>query len=66
MIKPYLSDLMNDHKTSESGERKTQLNMHVNLISSHDTGETRTINILSDNKEIMLGNSTNDIITNLF
>ena len=40
--------------------------MHVNFISSKDTGEARTINILSDNKEIMLGYETDDIIINFF
>ena len=37
---PYLSKLINDHKTKEW---KIQINMHVNVISSNDTGETRTI-----------------------
>ena len=58
--------MINDHKTTESGERKTQLNMPVNFISSKNTGETRTINILRDNKEIILGYETADIITNFF
>ena len=40
--------------------------MDVNFISSKDTGEARTINILSDNEEIMLGYETDDIITNFF
>ena len=40
--------------------------MHVNVISSKDTGEVRTINILSDNEEIMLGYETDDIIINFF
>ena len=66
MMKPYLGDLINDHKKAESGEWKIRLNMHVNFISSKDTGEIRNINILSDSKEIMWGNETNDIITNLF
>ena len=66
MIIPYLRDMINDHKTVESGEWKIRLNMHVNFISFKDTGETHTINILSVNEEIMLGNKTDDIITNLF
>ena len=37
---PYLSKLINDHETNEW---KIQINMHVNFISSNDTGETRTI-----------------------
>ena len=40
--------------------------MHVSFISSKDTGETCTINILSDNEEIMWCNESDDIITNLF
>ena len=41
-IMPYLSDLINDHKAirNESNEWKIQINMHVNFISSKDTGET--------------------------
>ena len=59
---PYLKDLINDHKTNES---KIQTNMHVNLISSNDTGETRTIFVWSNNKKIRQGNETNDVIKRL-
>ena len=61
---PYLSDLINDHKTirNNSNEWKIQINMHVNFISSNDTGEIRTIFVQSDNEEIRLGNKTDDII----
>ena len=40
---PYLSDLINDHKTirNESNEWKIQINKHVNFIYSNDTGETQ-------------------------
>ena len=64
---PYLSDLINDHKTirNESNEWKIQINMHVNFISSKDTGETCTIFVWSDNEEIRLGNETDDIIKGL-
>ena len=40
--------------------------MHVNFISSTDTGETRTIFVWSDNEEIRLGNETDDIIKKRF
>ena len=40
--------------------------MHVNFISSKDTGEARTIYIWSDNEEIRLGNETDDIVKELF
>ena len=44
-IMPYLSDLINDHKTNRnnSNEWKIQINMPVNFISSNDTGEICTI-----------------------
>ena len=66
-IMPYLSDLINDHKTNEnnSNEWKIQINMHVNFVSSNDTGEIRTIFVWSDNEEIRLGNETDDIIKRL-
>ena len=66
-IMPYLSDLINDHKTirNNSNEWKIQINMHVNFVSSNDTGEIRTIFVWSDNGEIRLGNETDDIIKGL-
>ena len=56
----YLHDMVNDHtatklKNNKSWEWKIQLYMCVNFISSKDTGETRTIYVLSDNKEIRWG-----------
>ena len=61
---PDLRDIINDHKAirNEPEEWKIQINMHVNFISSKDTGETHTIYVWSDNKEIRLGNETDDII----
>ena len=66
-IMPYLSDLINDHKAirNESKEWKIQINMHVNFVSSKDTGETCTIFVWSDNEEIRSGNETDDIIKGL-
>ena len=55
MIRPYLRDLINDHKPtteltnrvsnndSERGEWKIQLLMQSNCISTRDFGETRTL-----------------------
>ena len=67
MIKPYLSDLINENKTikTSSNEWKIQINMYVNFVSSNDTGETRIIFVWSDNAEIKLGNETDDIIKRL-
>ena len=67
MIKPYLSGLINENKAIEtsSNEWKIQINMHINFVSSNDTGEIRTVFVWSDNEEIRLGNETDDIIKRL-
>ena len=39
--------------------------MHVNFVPSNDTEEIHTIFVQSDNKEIRLGNETDDIIKRL-
>ena len=64
MIIPYLRDMINDHKTSKTryGEWKIHISMRVHFISSKDTGETRTVYVLSDNENIMWGNETDNII----
>ena len=63
MTMPYLRDVINDHKNNEW---KIQLDMHVNFISSKETGEIRTIFVWSDNEEIRSGNEIDDIIKELF
>ena len=60
MIKPYSSDITNDHKT-----QKVQLTMAINFISSKDLRKTCTMT-KSDNIKIMMGSETNDIIEKLF
>ena len=67
MIKPYLSDLINENKAIKNklNEWKIQINMRVNFVSSNDPGEIRTIFVLSDNEEISLGNEADDIIKEL-
>ena len=64
---PYLSDLINDHKThrNNSNEWKIQINMHLNFVSSKDTGEIRTIFVWIDNEEIRWANETDDIVKGL-
>ena len=63
VMKLYLSDLINDHKAMEtsSNEWKIQINMHINFVSSNDTGAIRTVFVWSDNEEIRLGNETDYI-----
>ena len=73
MIKPYLSDIINDYKTGglvryhsgsktwvegTSSEWKIQLTMAINFISSKDSDETRTMHTKSNNVEIMMGSET--------
>ena len=68
IIKPYLRDIINDHKThglakyhsgnktwveETSSEWKIQLAMPINFISSKDSDETRTMHKKSNNLEIM-------------
>ena len=64
VIKLYLSDMINDHKTQS--EWKIQLTMQINFISSKDSEETRNKHTKSYNIEIMMGNETDEIIEKLF
>ena len=81
IIKPYLSDIINDHKThglvryysgnktwveETSSEWKIQLTMAINFISSKDSDETPTMHTKSNNVEIMMGSETDEIIEDLF
>ena len=81
MIRPYLSDIINNHKTKgewriHSGsiiinhktqsECKIQLAMAINFISSKDSDETRTMRAKSNNVEIMMGSETDEIVKELF
>ena len=64
MIKPYLSNMINNHKTQV--EWKIQLTMAVNFISSKDSNETRTMDSNIDNIETLIGSETDKIIEELF
>ena len=81
MIKPYLSNIINNHKTqgkwkvhSDStiinyktqGEWKIQLTMTINFMASKDFVKTRTMHAKSNNIEIMIGNETDELIRELF
>ena len=67
MIRPYLSDIINDHKTQgewkihsgntvidykTEGEWEIKLTMAINFISSNDSNETCTMYTKSNNIEI--------------
>ena len=64
IIRPYLKDLINDHKTS--GEWKIQLVMLNRCISSKNFEETWFVYSASDNIEIFMGSDTDEVIDILF
>ena len=81
MIKPYLRNIINNHKTRRlvryhlgnktwleetSSEGRIQLTMAINFISSKDSDENRTMHTKSNNVEIMMGSETDEIIKDLF
>ena len=78
MIRPYLRDLINDHKPttessnratnngSERGEWKIQLLMRNNCISTENFEETCTVYSASKPVEIFMGSDTNDTTRRLF
>ena len=64
MIRPYLGDIINDHKFQ--GEWKVYSGNAVIDISSKNSDEALTMHTKSNNIEIMMGNETNEIIKELF
>ena len=64
MIRPYLSDVINDHKTQ--GEWEIQLTIAINFISSKDSYETHIMCSKSNKIKIMMGSETDEIIKELF
>ena len=64
MNKPYLRDIINDHKNQ--GEWKIKLSMRINFMSSKDSDEYCLMHTTIDNIEIMIGNDTSGIIKKLF
>ena len=64
-IRPYLVDMINDHKNQS--EWKIQLSAEINFISpKSDADETPIMHTKSNNKEIMIGTDTNGVIEDLF
>ena len=64
IIRPYLRDMIDNHKAH--GEWKIQLIMRINFISSINTDELRIMYTKSNNAEIMKGIEMDDIINELF
>ena len=72
MIRPYLRDLINEHKpiaelnNNNRAEWKIQLTMQNSCISTRRFKETRARYIKSEALEIFIGSDTNDVIDRLF
>ena len=81
IIRPYLSDITNNHKTQgewkiHSGniltdyktqeEWKIHLKIAIKFQSSKGSHETRIVHSKSDNIEIMMGGETDEIIKEIF
>ena len=64
IIRSYLRDIINNHKTQ--GEWKIHLTMAINFISSKDSDEIRTMHTKSDNIGITMSSETNETIEELF
>ena len=74
MIRPYLSDIINAHKTPKNlgvyssnkvREWKIQITISINFISSKVSDETHNIHTKNDNIETIMGSETNDIFEEL-
>ena len=73
MIRPYLRDLINDHKATvelnddtDRAEWKVQLTMQNSCISTKSFEETCTIYTKSEPVETFVGSDTEDVIDKLF
>ena len=64
IIRPYLKDMIDDHKSK--GERKIQRSMQIIFVSFTDENQTRESHTKSDNIAIMRGVETEDIINEVF
>ena len=76
MIRSYLRDVINNHKTplkgslgkifdnNLHGEWKIQLTMQINFVSSLDPGEILTMDSKSKNIKLMMNIETDNILMN--
>ena len=64
MIRPYLEDMINNHKAQ--GEWKIQLVTRIIFVSYLNTSELREMHTKGNNIEIMSGTETGDTINEIF
>ena len=67
MIRPYLRDLINNHKPiddddTDRAEQKIQLSMQNSCISPRNFEENRTIYSKSEPVEVFMGSDPEDVI----
>ena len=70
MIRPYLTDLINEHKpiaesnddNTDRTEWKIQLTVQNSCISTKSFEETRTIYTKSEALKVFMGSDTEDVI----
>ena len=63
-IEPYLSDIINNHKTH--GEQRFHSAIPINSISSNDSDKTRIIDSKCQNIKIIMGSETDQINEEFF
>ena len=64
IIRPYLRDMIDNHKTHS--EWKIQLVMKITFVSSLDADEIRIMHTKSNNIGFMSATETNDVLNELF
>ena len=64
MIRPYLTHIINDHKTQ--GKQQIKLTTAITFFSSKDCEEIRIMYSASDNIDVMIGIETDKITEDLF
>ena len=62
IIKPYLSNIINDHKK----EWKIQLMMKINFVTTEEPIKIHDMYITSKNITILIGHNTDEIVEELF
>ena len=63
-IKPNLADIINEHKNKD--EWKIQISMSLNFVSSKNSNKVRTMYTKSNNANVFIGNTADDIIKEIF
>ena len=66
IIRPYLRDMIDNHKAHSDWKISNQLVMKITFVSSLDADEIRIMHTKSNNIGFMSGTETNDVLNELF